>query len=68
MITNFKTNKEIIALSKNRNKHVYKCKCGHSVVIYPMEHKTRKLCSFCGKYVYINKCEEFKAKLKEKLK
>lgn len=49
-------------------KHVHKCSCGHSVKIYPMEHITRKICTYCGKYVYINKKEEFKDRLKERLR
>lgn len=48
-------------------KHKYKCKCGHTVVIFPMEHKIKKLCKWCNRYVFINKEEEFKYKLKERL-
>nr|DAE91238.1 MAG TPA: alpha-aminoadipate carrier protein [Caudoviricetes sp.] len=39
------------------------CRCGHSVVIYPFEKRIKKLCSWCGEYVYINEREEFKDKL-----
>lgn len=39
------------------------CSCGHSIVIFPFEHKNKKLCSYCGKYVYKEKKEEFKERL-----
>lgn len=48
---------------KERSKFRIYCKCGHSIVILPFEHKTKKLCSHCGNYVYINKQEEFKERL-----
>lgn len=43
------------------------CKCGHSVVIYPFEKRTKKICTWCGEYVYINEREEFKDKLRNLL-
>lgn len=50
-------------------KHKYKCKnCGHTVIIFPMEHKIKKLCKWCGEYVYINGKEEFKDRMRGKLK
>lgn len=45
----------------------YYCKCGHSLTIYPMEKRIKKLCSWCGHYVYINKRVEFIDKLKKML-
>ena len=39
------------------------CSCGHGVVILPFEHKNKKICSYCGKYVYKDKKEEFKERL-----
>lgn len=59
--------KEQIKLQRLVTNNTYKCKCGHSVVIYPFEHRKRKLCSWCNRYVFINKEEEFKYKLKERL-
>lgn len=44
----------------------YKCKCGHTVVILPKETKT--FCTYCGHYVFKNKKEEFKYRIKERLK
>lgn len=54
-------NKEIERLIKFECENTYKCKCGHSLVIYPKENK--KLCRWCGKYVYKSKQDEFKDKL-----
>jgi len=45
--------------AKNR----YSCKCGHRVLIL---NKDKKICSWCGRYVYKDKKQEFKDKLKEK--
>lgn len=36
------------------------CKCGHSVIIYPCEHRVKKICSWCGHTVYKNDLEKFK--------
>lgn len=45
-------------------KHKVKCKCGHTLVIID---KPRKICSHCGNWVYKNKQEEFKAKMRSVL-
>ena len=46
--------------------HKVKCKCSHSVF---MPYGTdKKICSYCGNYVYRNKEIEFKEKLLKKLK
>lgn len=42
-------------------KHKYKCKCGHTVVVV---NKKKTLCTWCGCYVYKDKKEEFKERLK----
>ena len=55
-------------LMKVASDNKYYCECGHSVIIYPFERRTKKVCSVCGRYVYINKKEEFKDRLKEKMK
>lgn len=41
------------------------CKCGHSIFIYPFEKKEKKLCDWCGHYVYMNKRVEFIDRLKK---
>ena len=51
-------------ISSERAKYkIYCSKCGHGTVFYPMEHKSKKICSWCGYYVYKDKKEEFKEKL-----
>lgn len=54
------TNKKIM---EERYRFKIYCKCGHSLVIFPFEHKNKKICSYCGNYVYTNKHEEFKERL-----
>lgn len=44
------------------------CKCGHGTVFYPMEHKEKKICSWCGYYVYKDKQTEFINRLNRLLK
>lgn len=44
----------------------YKCSCSHTVIIRPGVDK--KLCSYCGNYVYKDKKLEFKEKLKNELR
>lgn len=51
-----------------RAKYRVYCKCGHSLIIYPMERKTKKVCSHCGNYVYINERAKFKELLDFKLR
>lgn len=42
----------------------YQCKkCGHKIVI--PHHKPKKLCSWCGHWVYADARLEFKEKFKE---
>lgn len=59
----YMTNKDIIKRTDEIVMYKHYCKCGHSVVIYPMEKKIKKICSWCGSYVYTDKKEEFKEKL-----
>ena len=46
------------------NKYKVYCKCGHSLVFYPMEHRIKKICSWCGYYVYKDRKTEFNERLK----
>lgn len=48
-----------------KNKYRFYCKCGYSVTIYPFEKYQRKLCVWCGNYIYANKKEEFKDNLRK---
>lgn len=51
-------------LSNERAKYVIYCdKCGHSLVFYPFQHTRKKICSYCGYYVYQNRQIEFKERL-----
>ena len=56
----YSLNKKIM---KERNQFKVYCSCGHSMVIFPFEKKNKKVCRYCGKYVYISKQEEFKERL-----
>lgn len=40
-----------------------KCPCGHSVEVY----HDKRICTYCGKYVFKNKEDEFKYRLNEKI-
>ena len=45
--------------------YIYKCKCGHSVLIRRNENKS--ICGWCNRTVYRNPKEEFKDRLETKL-
>jgi ribosomal protein S27AE len=59
---------EDVKLEEVKSKYKFHCKCGHTVAIYPFEHRISKICSWCGNLVFINKKEEFKHKLKKEMK
>lgn len=42
-----------------------RCKCGHTIV---MVKRSKVLCSHCGHYVYKDKKEEFKDKMRKLIK
>lgn len=54
----FKYNSEFIAIHKRT------CKCGHVVTI--LSRYRREICSYCGRYVYLSKKDEFLHQLKRK--
>jgi hypothetical protein len=58
-ITNFKTNKEIIALNDAYSNIRKVCECGHS--IYVKKKQIYKICDWCGCKVYYDddKQEEY---------
>lgn len=58
--------KEYERMSEEYEKVKYICKCGHRVVIPKWVDK--QLCGWCGNYVFKNKEDEFKFRLKEKMK
>lgn len=53
-------------LHEEASKYKYYCKCSHSVVIYPFEHRDNKECDWCHRLVF-NDAEKQK-KYDEKLK
>lgn len=61
------TNKEIIRYSKGIEDYKVKCTCGHSVIIFPIDKKSYKICSWCGHKVYRDKQEQFKNVMRRKL-
>lgn len=59
--------KEHETMSKNYDKVKYTCKrCGHRVIIPNWVEKN--VCDYCGYYVFKNDKDEFKFRLKEKMK
>lgn len=42
-----------------------KCKCGHTVTIY--NRFKREICSYCGRYVFLDKKTEFDYRVKRKV-
>ena len=58
-----------IKLDEERNKYSYYCpNCGHTVKMYGFEHIDKKICSWCGYYVYKDKEKQKKYDFKRKLK
>lgn len=57
-----KTKEEV--LESVLSNYKVKCKCGHTLVIIS---KPKVVCSHCGKYVYKNKQEEFKDRMRRVL-
>lgn len=53
-------------VTEEYDKVKYRCKCGHRVVIPAWVDK--QVCSWCGSYVYKNKEDEFKDRMKSVLR
>ena len=60
------TDEEYDRMTDNLDKVMHRCKCGHRVVI--PKRTDKMLCSWCGYYVFRNKKDEFKCRMKEKIK
>lgn len=58
--------KEITKKKDYHTKNRVKCKCGNSLTIPKLVEK--KLCSWCGYWVYRDKQVEFREKMKKELK
>ena len=59
-------NDNVRKIMNERTNHRYYCKCGHTVIIRPNVDKI--LCHWCNNWVFKDKQEEFKYRLKEKMK
>lgn len=60
------TIKEYERMAEEYDKVKYRCRCGHRVIIpYNVD---KQICSYCKRYVFKNKSEEFKYRVKEKMK
>lgn len=59
------TYREMEKYNDELQKHLYMCKCGHKTMIRFDEIKA--LCSWCGNYVYKDKKDEFKDRMRGKL-
>ena len=57
------TIKEYKRMTNEYDKIKYRCVCGHKVVIPKWVDK--RVCSWCGRYVFKSKEDEFKYRLKE---
>lgn len=58
-------NQELSMILNDITKTRVRCACGHSVVI--PTRKDKKICSWCGNYVFKDKETEFKYRFKENL-
>ena len=65
-VNNFMSNKDMQKYIDEIDNHKYTCKCGHKVFI-PYD-KEKALCSWCNRYVFKDKKDEFLFRLKEKIK
>lgn len=55
------TNKEWKRMTNEYDKVKYQCRCGHRVII--PNNKDKALCSWCNKYVFKSKKDEFKYRM-----
>ena len=62
----YMTNKEIQKYTDEIQKHKYQCRCGKKVYIDRTREKA--VCDWCGRYVFKNKADEFRYRMKEVLK
>lgn len=53
-------------MTREYDKVKYRCECGHRVVI--PYNVNKQICSWCHRYVFKNKQDEFKYRLEQKRK
>lgn len=63
------TFKEDSDLANEKRKMKLECpNCRHLINFYAFEHVDKKLCRYCGVYVFKDKKDEFNYKMKQKMK
>lgn len=63
------TIKEDSVLANEKRKMKIECpNCRHLVNFYAFEHVNKKICRYCGIYVFKDKKDEFNYKMKQKMK
>lgn len=63
------TFKEDSDLANEKRKMKIECpNCRHLINFYAFEHTDKKLCQYCKIYVFKNKEDEFKYRMKQKMK
>lgn len=65
-VSSFLSNKQIEAYHEELKKVKVQCSCGHKVVMPYWVDK--QICTWCKKYVFRNKQDEFNYRMKEKMK
>ena len=60
------TDKEFERMTDEYDKVKYLCKCGHRVII--PEKYEKRLCNWCQNYVFKTKEDEFKYRLRERMR
>lgn len=60
------TTKEDTRYFEERAKYKVRCKCGHTTTMKPTTNK--RLCTWCGHYIYREKKDEFKDMLLKRIK
>lgn len=59
------TLKEYKRMTEEYDKVKYKCRCGRRVVI--SNNQDKQLCDWCGHWVFKDKKDEFKYRMKERM-
>lgn len=60
------TKEEFDRMTNELDKVKYECRCGHKEVITSTEDK--KICSWCGRYIFRDKRDEFNYRISEQIK